>query len=200
MQRSVFDIADDLLKLSDQSSLESLKLQKLTFYAYGWYAHLTGRPLFDQQFYAMQRGPVVGELLTAHSGEKHCDKSMLLRGKRVLEERAVPSDPFYDDVLQAVWSYYGQFSSFELVDMTHEEEVWVSAWSSRPLSSNRGDLPASKIITYFASKREIPADLKSKMPDSELIQATPDEFVRLESLPKTRFVALSDRFRELSLI
>lgn len=200
MQRSVFDVADDLIKLSGESSLESLKLQKLTFYAYGWYAHLTGKPLFDQQFYAMQYGPVVGELLTAHSRETRCDRSMLSRAKSALDEDAVPSDPFYDDVLQAVWSYYGQFNSFDLVDMTHKEEVWVSAWNSRIPTSSRGDLPAAKIITYFASKREIPADLKAKMPDSELMQATADEFMRLESLPRTGVASLSAQFRALGLV
>ena len=74
--RSVFDVSLDILKVSGQESLPTLTLQKLVFYTYGWYAHLTGSRLFEQSFYAMPKGPVVGELLTAHARRLDVDRDV----------------------------------------------------------------------------------------------------------------------------
>jgi uncharacterized phage-associated protein len=82
---SVFDVAAALLARHEGSPMSALKLQKLCFYTFGWYAHLTGKPLFRESFYAMQFGPVVGELLSAHAGQKEVTISMIeaqLKGPR----------------------------------------------------------------------------------------------------------------------
>lgn len=129
--RSVFDVSLDILKVSGQESLPTLTLQKLVFYTYGWYAHLTGSRLFEQSFYAMPMGPVVGELLTAHARRLDVDRDVLEMGRELLEDEPQPEDPYYIQIIEAVWGYYGQFSRWELVHMTHEEQVWRDAWDSR---------------------------------------------------------------------
>ena len=66
---TVFDVADALLERAPKRRLGTLQLQKLCFYVFGWYAHQTGTALFHERFYAMPKGPVVGELLSAHAGK-----------------------------------------------------------------------------------------------------------------------------------
>lgn len=90
MQRSVFDVATDILKMSGVESMDALKLQQLVYYTFGWYAHVTGRRLFDQQFYAMQHGPVVSYLLTLPI---HMDVSLncVEQSQAVLEDTSVCS-------------------------------------------------------------------------------------------------------------
>ena len=144
--RSVFDVSLDILKVSGQESLPTLTLQKLVFYTYGWYAHLTGSRLFEQSFYAMPMGPVVGELLTAHARRLDVDRDVLELGRELLEDEPQPEDPYYVQIIEAVWGYYGQFSRWELVHMTHEEQVWRDAWDSRREGSRRAPLEATDII------------------------------------------------------
>ena len=101
--RSVFDVSLDILKVSGQESLPTLTLQKLVFYTYGWYAHLTGSRLFEQSFYAMSKGPVVGELLTAHACRLDVDRDVLEMGRELLEDEPQPEDPYYIQIIEAVW-------------------------------------------------------------------------------------------------
>lgn len=147
---SVFDVASEMITRSPQR-MESVKLQKLCFYAFGWYAHLTNEALFDEAFYAMAKGPVVGELLSAHAQSTHVDLTMLQRQQVEREEGRSDTDPYLTAVLDAVWGAYGSMSSWDLVDLTHTEEVWTQAWNSRD-KPRRGDLPHKQLISYFAER------------------------------------------------
>lgn len=181
--RSVFDVSLDILKVSGQDSLPTLTLQKLVFYTYGWYAHLTGSRLFEQSFYAMPKGPVVGELLTAHARRLDVDRDVLEMGRELLEDEPQPEDPYYIQIIEAVWGYYGKFSRWELVDMTHEEQVWRDAWDSRREGSRRAPLEATDIIDYFALKRDIPEALRAQLPDPLVERLTESEWAHLEAVP-----------------
>lgn len=171
---TVFDIAAELIERSD-GRIETVKLQKLCFYAFGWYAHLTGDPLFGETFYAMERGPVVGELLSAHAGRVSID------GQMIQDQRAAREDEWEDlgvykrAVLDAVWDAYGSRTCWQLVDMTHEETVWVQAWQARRTGTKRGDLPRDAVIDYFVDrypketeKLDLPPAMISRAPYSEL--------------------------------
>ena len=160
--RSVFDVSLDILKVSGQESLPTLTLQKLVFYTYGWYAHLTGSRLFEQSFYAMPKGPVVGELLTAHARRLDVDRDVLELGRELLEDEP---------------------QRWQLVDMTHEEQVWRDAWDSRREGSRRAPLEATDIIDYFALKRDIPEALRAQLPDPLVERLTESEWAHLEAVP-----------------
>ena len=148
---SVFDVASELIERNG-GSIETVKLQKLCFYTFGWYAHLTGEPLFGETFYAMPKGPVVGELLSAHAMQKRVDLEKIEAQREVREDEREEMDAYKKAVLDAVWAAYGSASSWDLVDLTHEESVWDAAWESRSPGTKRGDLSRDAVIEYFVDR------------------------------------------------
>ena len=128
-------------------------------------------------------GPVVGELLTAHARRLDVDRDVLELGRELLEDEPQPEDPYYAQIIEAVWGYYGQFSRWELVHMTHEEQVWRDAWDSRREGSRRAPLEATDIIDYFAWKRDIPEALRAQLPDPLVECLTENEWAYLEAVP-----------------
>lgn len=148
---TVFDVASELIERSG-GSIETVKLQKLCFYAFGWYAHLTGEPLFGETFYAMPKGPVVGELLSAHAQQRSVDLEMIEDQREAREDEREEQDAYKTAVLDAVWAAYGSESSWDLVELTHQERVWDDAWKSRRPGTKRGDLPRDAVIDYFLDR------------------------------------------------
>lgn len=191
---TVFDVSLALMDRAQQSEMSPLKLQKLSFFAFGWYSHLTGLDLFPETFYAMERGPVVGELLSAHAGRRTVSRDTLLTQ---LDERdGVQGDlePFVERVLDAVWDHYGDSSPWELVRLTHEESVWTDAWAARPQGSKRGDLPHKDIIRHFLTLSP-PPDLS--LPPSVMSFITQDDLMRIEAAPaSSSFVAELRAFQD----
>lgn len=148
---TVFDVAGSLLQHARKESLSPLKLQKLAFYSFGWYGHLTGDKLFHDQFYAMEYGPVVSPLLSAHSGRQDVSKAEL-ENHQGRELRV--QDDYAAEVVDAIWQSYGSYSHSLLIEMTHCERPWDVAWNkNRPDWAKRSDLSSDDIVAHFRSKR-----------------------------------------------
>lgn len=104
--------------------LTNLKLQKLLYYAQGWYLGLYGEPLFREKLQAWIHGPV---------------QPRVWRRFKEYGPHAIQEDPSDVDLpqdvkrhLTEVFDAYGSFSAWELQRMTHSEPPWQKA---------RGDLP-----------------------------------------------------------
>ncbi len=116
---SAFDIAKYFLFMSDDDSgelLSNLKLQKLLYYAQGAYLALKGTPLFSERIFAWIHGPVVAQVYYDYQDYKN-------------QGIPAPSSPPHIDedtqeILNEVFSVYGQFSAWKLRDMTHREPPW----------------------------------------------------------------------------
>lgn len=176
---TVFDVAIELIERSE-GSIETVKLQKLCFYAFGWYAHLTGEPLFGETFYAMEYGPVVGELLSAHAKRVQIDAQMIQDQREAREDEREELDPYKKAVLDAVWAAYGSKDRWTLVDLTHEESVWTDAWDSRRPGGKRGDLSRDALIDYFLDR--CPKDSEElDLPPSMISRASAAELAAIES-------------------
>lgn len=186
---TVFDVASALLSLAPKRTLGTVKLQKLCFYAFGWYAHQTGRPLFGERFWAMEKGPVVGELLSAHAKQR---KFSIRQLDDQFSERDMSRgelDPYMTAVVEAVWDYYGKFDDWRLVDLTHEESVWCEAWGERAEDSRRGDLSHAAIVDYFLSRSVRPEE-QLRLPESRITVASKEWMEYLDRSPG----AVSDQF------
>lgn len=197
---SVFDVAVELLDRQEGESMDALKLQKLCFYAFGWYAHLTGEALFGETFYAMQYGPVVGELLSAHAGKQTVDLAMMSAQliARDADDAASELDPYKTAVVDAVWAVYGHKSSGLLIDMTHAEAVWAEAWTARRPGSKRGDLSRDELLGYFLERTPGPQE-KLELPPAMISRASASELEEIEAQSQTHqpFV---DAVRSLRLV
>jgi len=118
-------VADYFLTLVDSEAgdaLSNLKLQKLVYYAQGFSLALTGEPLFAESIEAWQHGPVVPALY----------RSLKQHGSEPVRppEDGINRDDYPEavrDLLDEVYSVYGQFSASKLRNMTHDEAPWKEA-------------------------------------------------------------------------
>ena len=143
---TVRQVADYFLSLVDQEagdSLSNLKLQKLVYYAQGFHLALNSSPLFSEEIAAWAHGPVVPELY--RSFKQH-------RAEPIPPpEGGINGDDYPQDVrelLDEVYSVYGQFSASKLRNMTHEEAPWRDAQSASPFST----IPHAAMEKYFATQ------------------------------------------------
>ncbi|MET4618727.1 putative phage-associated protein [Arthrobacter sp. 2762] len=183
---TVFDVASSMLRHASKDSLNTLKLQKLVFYSFGWYGHLTGEKLFSEQFFAMPKGPVVSPLLSAHYSMETVSADYLESyAQRPLEL----TDPYAEAVVDAVWMSYGKFSKWDLVEMTHLEKPWLAAWTSRPAGAKRSELDADSIVEHFQSKasavydlpRSVNVPILSFLPDRRVTSMTLESLREMEN-------------------
>lgn len=136
---TVYDVANYFLgkEENNDSDITNLKLQKLCYYAQGVFMALNdGQPLFDEEFVRWDHGPVCEVLYReykAHgSNVIHAPQN---KGTNVFTLEQL-------DVLDDVYSYFGQFSAWKLRNMTHEEAPWLEAQNNQVIK--KGD-----IFSYF---------------------------------------------------
>ena len=116
---TAIDVAHYLLSLdaqNDGEGLSNLKLQKLCYYAQGFYLALFDKPLFDEEIEAWAHGPVVPEVY-------HLFK---VYGKAPIP---VPDYPCIltaeqQGLIDEVYDVFGQYTAWKLRNMTHEEPTW----------------------------------------------------------------------------
>ncbi len=126
------EIAKYFLTLSDPKVgelISNLKLQKLCYYAQGFHLAIHDTRLFPEQIEAWTHGPVIRELYQAY--KKH--------GDGVIPTPESFDISIYDkktqELLDEVYSVYGQYSGWKLRNMTHEEPPWIEARESgKPIS------------------------------------------------------------------
>ena len=116
-----FDIAKYFLTNVNEDygdNISNLKLQKLVYYAQGFYLALYDKPLFREQIKAWTHGPVVPALY-----KKYKDF-----GAGAIP---IPQDmdfSIYDEqtkeLLDDIFNVFGQFSAWKLRNMTHTEPPW----------------------------------------------------------------------------
>jgi len=125
--------------------ITNLKLQKLLYYAQGWYLALDGETLFSNQIEAWVHGPVVPDIYRLFKKYKYAPitdpVNEINLSQRISEH------------LNEIIDVYGSYSAFELESLTHETDPWKEARGSIPC-----DEPSSAIITvesmraYFIKK------------------------------------------------
>ena len=124
---SCFDIARYFLALTDEESgdfISNLKLQKLVYYAQGFYLALHGKPLFSETIEAWMHGPVIPELyhLYKEYGSGPIPKPLDVDFSRY--------DIEVKTLLDEIYVTYGQYSAWKLRELTHEEPTWKNNYFS----------------------------------------------------------------------
>jgi uncharacterized phage-associated protein len=129
-------VADYLLWASRERGepLSNLKLQKLLYYAQGWYLALHDRPLFADDFQAWVHGPVL-------PSQYHRFKAAAwMPIVEPIEEPTLPEEVrrFLNEILDV----FGVETAIALELMTHSERPWIEARDGLP-----SDASSSKVIT-----------------------------------------------------
>ena len=117
---TVKKVAEYFLSLSDEDlgdMISNLKLQKLCYYAQGFSLALYNKPLFKEEIVAWNHGPVVPELYREYKeyGANGIPVPNVDLTKYTKEEK---------ELMNEVYTVYGQFSAWKLVNMTHSEAPW----------------------------------------------------------------------------
>lgn len=133
-------VANYFLELAEKSGkrLDPMQIQKLVYFAHGWYLALTGEPLVDEHPEAWKFGPVFPSLY--HEFKQYGAGHIQRRATRWKLEvnpktgrRTVlrPVTPTLDDdpdtarrerakqVVERVWEVYGSWSALQLSQLTH---------------------------------------------------------------------------------
>lgn len=120
------------------SALTHLQVQKLIYFAHGWYLALdpAGRPLIDELLEAWKHGPVVRSIYRefAKWGGNPIEEKAKELNPETLEiyepsvEQEAPDDLDRDlarRVLERIWEVYGHFDGYRLASLTHQPgEPW----------------------------------------------------------------------------
>ena len=116
-------------------NISNMKLQKLLYYAQGLHLALYDTPLFDDDIYAWEHGPVIPSIY----------KQYKANGANGISEFNSPDSGFTRDdeyALEATQDNFGQYSAWKLRNMTHEETPWK-------VTALNHVIPKEIIQTYF---------------------------------------------------
>lgn len=153
-------IATEFIQLAreDGKKLTPMQLQKLVYFAYGWYLAITGERLIDERVGAWKWGPVIPSLYNAFReygsdpigdvpGELYFDGAELKVRKFPLISNDSRRDDAARSVIRRVWEIYGGYSASTLSSMTHEPN---SPWSMTDGKDIRGTNISDDLIkNYF---------------------------------------------------
>lgn len=154
----VRDIANFTLDYADKRGIvmTNLALQKLMYFAHGWFFSIYDEPLIKNKFEAWQYGPVQRVI---YEQFKTC-KDKPIRGIRATYINPMTGEGIYKDydidtaheeVIIAVLQKYEKFSASQLVDESHaEDSPWEFVWQQAEEVVYPGmKIPDALILDHF---------------------------------------------------
>jgi uncharacterized phage-associated protein len=153
-------VANEFLELAkrDGRKLTPMQVQKLVYFAYGWYLAITGERLLNERVEAWQWGPVIPSLysefkaygsgpITELAAEYYPQGVTLgFNFPRVASDDP-DKDAFALRVIEKVWAIYGKYSGLQLSTMTHAaNSPWSQSYDKNVRST---DIPDEVIRQYF---------------------------------------------------
>jgi len=125
--------------------LTNLRLQKLLYYAQGWYLAAEDRPLFPEGIEAWASGPVVPDV---YAEFQRFGTQGIPYPEVVPAENLTPAE---EQHLRDVWQSYREFSAVRLRELTHADAPWRDArLGLGPLDRGAKSITAKAMRAYFA--------------------------------------------------
>jgi len=161
-------IANYFLDKSEQSdsSINLMELQRLVYFAHGWYLGLESKPLINEPIQAWSFGPVIYQLYRDFK-EFGLDpiqgRAKSLGSDLKLYEPSIEMEKEDDDeakytkgFLDRIWEIYGQYTYIQLSNLSHEKgspwhKVCMKFQGNIPSGIN---IPESVICDYFCGLKE----------------------------------------------
>ena len=145
-QATVFDVAQYILNKIGRTT--TMKLQKLVYYAQAWSLAWDDAPLFNEKIEAWANGPVVPSLYHAHKGKYFITASDLSDN---ISDNIQFSDESIE-TLDIVIKTYARLSSFQLVELTHDQNPWKEARAGCPVGEPcTNEISHSSMAEYYSS-------------------------------------------------
>ena len=145
----IFNVAKFFLNIVDRdsgSTITPLKLQKILYYAQGYYLALNDIELFDEDFQAWAHGPANPDIYEEYKkyGFESIDAP---NEKPIFEENIV-------DFLNSIWNTFGIYDGKYLEELTHKEKPWLDA---------RKGFKPGEACTEIITKESMKEFFKSKL-------------------------------------
>jgi uncharacterized phage-associated protein len=120
---SAESIANYFLDLATASGerLDPIKLQKLIYYAVGWYAGYTGERLIDEEIKAWPSGPIIASVYHAFINfglDPITSRAIEVEGHSIILV-APPDSKEVQAFLSNVWNAYREYTTRQLSSMAH---------------------------------------------------------------------------------
>lgn len=142
---------------AERDGISHMKLQKLVFYAYGWWLAYHDAPLTEEAPQVWKFGPVFNSLYSvlAPFGMKPIDSPR--RALPFEDAPTVPQDAVeVRQLLEWIWQRYGSRTAGELSDMTHAKGTpWQTEAEAHDYRVPRHhSIPVETTKAYFKSLAE----------------------------------------------
>lgn len=145
--KTVFSAAKYFLhQLASGRKLDTVKLQKMLYFAQGWKLGRDGAqaPLFPENIVAWRYGPVVPDLYYTHAGRIALPFNFY--------DTFDVADPTADEkvILDFVVSHYGGFQTFDLADYSHKRGApWATATNNGDSNLFGAEISEEVMADYF---------------------------------------------------
>ncbi len=141
---TALDVAKYFLALADEDEepITKMKLQKLLYYAQGVSLAVFDEPLFLEAIQAWTHGPVVPTVYHSYKDYGH----KIIPCEQSLEQLDFEAE--VEELLDEVFTMYGQFTASKLREMTHNEAPWREAPKGQEISRER-------IKAYFKTEHNL---------------------------------------------
>ncbi len=137
----ILDVAKAFLTIS---SMTPKKLQKLCYYAQGWYAGLTGKELFQNELQAWIHGPVSPKLYEMY-------KSYGYNEIPKIDDKV--SNEELKGIVEQIYRIYGKLDGDELEQLTHLESPWIKARGGiEPWMPSNEIIKFADMVEFFSNK------------------------------------------------
>jgi uncharacterized phage-associated protein len=139
MTTSAHKVAKFIIQKSE-TPISNLKLQKLLYYAQGWYLGIYDDPIFGEQIQAWIHGPVVPAVFQTYRQFKWTPIPV--------ESGHVKIDKRTDAHVLAIISAYGKLTAVQLEAISHKEDPWIEA-----RKGIAPQCPSNAVITHDSMRR-----------------------------------------------
>lgn len=138
-QFTAIEVADYIRARAGVPSYDTMKLQKLVYFAQAWHIAWVGKPLFDEAFEAWTNGPVVRSIYREQ-------KRNALKGREKVTGEAAA-------IIDGVCDFYGARNFSELIELTHKDEPWAEARAGLPAGApSRKPLEPSTLRDFYVHR------------------------------------------------
>lgn len=156
-------VANEIIRLANNAGTPptQMKLQKLLFYAHGWYLALCHEPLVKETFQAWKYGPVLPSVY--HEFKAFGTSGITREGTELVRQLngtlswmapvlTFEKTEIVRQLIKKIWQVYGKYSGNQLSTMTHNPDTpWAKAREG--YDENERDIPIpNKLMKIYFKK------------------------------------------------
>ena len=134
-------LADEFLAIE---AMTQKKVQKLCYYAQGWYAAITSEKLYEEELQAWVHGPVSPKLY---------ERFKMYGYNKIPQKDSKSEDDELKGIVQQIYRIYGKLDGDQLEELTHNESPWLNARVGlQPHESSTNVIDFKDMISFFKAK------------------------------------------------